>query len=75
MPIEKLADQYKKSLSDDDRDRIRNKQDQLLTLIGDSSDDLQLSAEYPGSPTVGELRSYLYPEWESLIDRLIEEYS
>ena len=55
-----------------DRARLRRKQNKLLEGLPDNSNDhLHLSAAYPGSPTVGGLREFIYPEWEWLIDQIL----
>ena len=56
-----------------DRDRIRAKQDSLLDLCKCFPRSYRISAEQPGSPTLAELGEFVFPEWESLIDRIIAE--
>jgi hypothetical protein len=56
-----------------DRDRLRAKQDELIALAERAGyhEDLQISTEWPGSPTIRELRQILYPEFEDAINYAI----
>jgi len=56
-----------------DRDKLRERQDRLINLVEKFGlcTDLRISAEDAGSPTVKELRTFLYPKWLSVIDRQI----
>ena len=57
----------------DERDKIRKDQDTLIELCQERGIDLdlQLSYEYPGSPTIRELIAYIQPEWHYLVKRQI----
>lgn len=52
------------------RDELRTKQDHLISLAEQQgiSSSLQISCNWPGSPTVEQLRHYLYPEYERATD-------
>ena len=56
--------------SNEVRTRIRRKQDRLIRLAERRKipDYYQASADFPGSPTIAQMRQYIYPEWESAID-------
>jgi len=56
-----------------DRDRIRNKQNQLLDIALDKGIDMQLQidGQYAGSPMLCQLVDSIWPEWEASIDRAI----
>jgi hypothetical protein len=60
-------------MSDQDRDRIRAKQDRLidLAIAKHIHLDLQISGEYAGAPTIRNLINVLWPDWESVIDSAI----
>jgi len=61
-------------MNDTDRDRLRQKQDHLLALAFAKIRDperLHISTDAPGSPTVGELKTMLFPQWEHTIDDTI----
>lgn len=53
--------------------RVRAKQDKLIALVERRHlcEDLQISSYYAGSPTVRQLRSYVWPEWENAIEDTI----
>lgn len=52
------------------RNRLRQKQDKLIQLAEKRQipDYYQAHADFPGSPTLGQMRQYIYPEWEGAID-------
>ena len=56
-----------------DRDQLREKQDKLIKLCEARhlNEDLRISADYPESPTIRELRYWLYDEYETVIDDAI----
>ncbi len=54
-----------------DANRIRAKQDKLLALAKNSPREYRISADYPDSPTLDQLQRFVYPEWETLVDRMI----
>ncbi|KKM27816.1 hypothetical protein LCGC14_1570910 [marine sediment metagenome] len=58
-------------MTNKDADRIRAKQDRLLALAKSSPREYRISADYPGSPTLEQLERYVFPEWETLVDRMI----
>ena len=58
-------------MSDWERDRLREKQDRLLELCEGMNPHLRISFHCPGSPTLAELETYLYPEWEDVVDAQI----
>lgn len=62
--------ELQKMLAEKDRTsrRLRKKQDKLLKLCKGFDRNLRLSSEYPGSPTIGNLETMVWPDWESLID-------
>jgi hypothetical protein len=64
-------------MSDNDRARLREKQDRLLDLAArmGMALDLQISADAPGSPTLRDLATYVFQEWEYAIDSAIEYLS
>jgi len=56
-------------------DRLRKKQDRLLKLVaGRYPDHYQISESYAGSPKISELRQFIFPEWESVIDAVIADF-
>lgn len=58
-------------IPDQERDDLRDLQDKVIALaerLG-YDQDLQTSAEYPGSPTIRQLRPRLWPQWEAAIRR------
>ncbi len=60
-------------MADNDRDRLRAKQNRLLELAkGRYADNIQISGEAAGSPTIGQLRGCIFPQWEYAIDLAIE---
>lgn len=68
------ARQKVEAIDDQNRDRLRQKQDKLLSLVGDRfSDDMQITEEYAGSPTIGDLKKFIFPEWETVIDSVISQ--
>lgn len=58
----------------EERDRLRILQDRLLELAESLrlDDDLRISSEFPGSPTLRELRPVLWPEWSTVIERVVD---
>ena len=56
------------------RKRLRKKQDRLISMAETRGypDHFQISPDYAGSPTVGQLRGYVFPEWENSIDSAIK---
>ncbi len=58
-------------MNNQDRDRIRAKQDRLLELSAKVPRDYRIAADCPGSPTLLQIASTLYPEWETMIDQSI----
>lgn len=60
-------------MDDITRDRVREKQDRLLALAESMNldQDLQITQEWAGSPTLRQLRGLLYPEFEDAIDYAI----
>ena len=54
-------------------DRIRAKQDKLLTLARAAGLDtsLRIMADEPGSPTLAQLEPYIWPQWEYAIDHAL----
>lgn len=52
------------------RDRIRAKQDRILAICKARNipDDTQVSEMFAGSPTVGQLRHCIYPQFEPALD-------
>lgn len=52
------------------RGELRAKQDHLIALAEQQgiSSSLQISCNWPGSPTVEQLRYYLYPDYVAAID-------
>ena len=60
-------------MGDIDRDRLRVKQNRLLELAkGRYKDDIRISDYAPGSPTIGQLRDCIFPQWEYAIDLAIQ---
>jgi hypothetical protein len=62
---------YGSTMTRQDRDRVRAKQDRLLELSAKVPRDYRIAAGYPGSPTLLQIASTLYPEWETVIDQAI----
>lgn len=59
-----------------DRDRLREKQDKLLVrLNGHYAETTHLSAAFQGTPTIAQMRTMIFPEWEWLIDEQIEHWN
>lgn len=62
-------------LTDTDRARLRAKQDFLIMLVMDMAgmpEDLRLAE---GGPVLADVRRFIYPEWESRIDVLVEHWA
>jgi len=59
-----------------DRNRLRKKQDKILARIDKARGEAgyvpgeNMGVSGPNSPTIAELRTKIYPEWEWLFDRL-----
>ena len=60
-------------MTDEDRDRIRAKQDRVIALVERHhiNEDLAISTHYVGSPTTRQLRTLLWDAWEPAIDSAI----
>ena len=58
----------------DERTRIRKLQDKLLTLAARRGygDSVHIT-DHAGAPTLGQLRSFIYPQWESEIKASIRD--
>lgn len=57
-------------MTDADRQRIREKQNKLLTYCKTKGypDNYKISCSHPGCPTFEELKTAVYPDWEWLLD-------
>lgn len=62
-----------------DRDRIRNKQDKLLSReipralrLGLNPGNIKLSSNITNRPALTDLRKFVYPEYEATIDELLD---
>jgi hypothetical protein len=59
-------------MTNQDRSRIRNKQDKLLELAAKRNiPDHYRITTHPGAPTVAQLRDHIWPQWEGDIDQSI----
>lgn len=57
----------------DSRDNLRKKQNELIKLAANRYPDyFKISAEEPESPTIGQLKDCIYPQWENSIDNAIK---
>ena len=57
-----------------DRDRLRRKQDTLIDLALHRGTDLALRvAAHEKAPTLRQLETMVWPEWEQSIDRCIKQ--
>jgi len=72
-----ISRQEAKMTDETTRDRMRAKQDVLIDMAERArlNLDLQLSSEWPGSPTIRELYHYVFPEYEDCIDYIIHYLS
>ena len=60
-------------MTDAERDKLRAKQDVLVAYCTPKyPGHYRISASELESPTVDNLREFIYPEWEWLIDQQIE---
>jgi hypothetical protein len=60
-------------MTNKDRDRIRKKQDRLLSLAAAQHiDSFTHISNHPASPRLGQLEAYIWPEWEDTIDWAIK---
>jgi hypothetical protein len=52
------------------RNRVRAKQDRILAVCAQRGieDDTQVSEAFAGSPTVGQLRHCIWPQFEAALD-------
>lgn len=58
-------------MDEETRERLRNKQDYLIglaTVRFNNDDSTVLTSACYGSPTIGQLRQHIFPEWEHVID-------
>ena len=56
-----------------DRNRLRKKQNRLIRLARLQAQPFGLRiSDHPGSPTLEQLETLIFPEWEGDIDRAIE---
>ena len=60
---------------DDSRDQLRKKQDELIKLAGRAGygDNIHISSAAETSPTIGQLKQYIHPNWEREIEQAIQE--
>lgn len=71
---EAIEQQMLGTISMNTRIRLREKQDHLLDLLGDRfPTHFRIADDFPGSPTIGQLRHTIWPEWEAAIDHAIRQ--
>lgn len=61
-------------MSDEERERLRAKQDRIIELASrhNINPDLRITYQWEGTPTIWQLRDTLWPEFEAAIDYAIE---
>lgn len=63
-------------MTNEDRDKLRDKQDRVLAIAArrGRSDVALLTEQAFGSPTVGQLRHCLWPDYEWVMDQILQDH-